>query len=34
VDTDPFDMDLDPAFHSDLDPDPVFQFDMDPNLTV
>jgi hypothetical protein len=29
---DPFDTDLDPAFHFDTDPDPAFQFVTDPDL--
>jgi hypothetical protein len=34
TDPDPFDTDLDPAFHFDTDPDPAFQFDMDPDTNV
>jgi hypothetical protein len=34
VDLDPFDMDLDPAFHFDTDLDAAFQFDTDSDLTV
>ncbi len=36
MDPDPFDTDLDPAFHFDMDWDPAFQFDtnQDPDPTV
>jgi hypothetical protein len=32
ADPDPFDTDLDPAFHFDTDLDPAFQFDTDPTV--
>jgi hypothetical protein len=34
ADPDPFDTDLDPAFHFDTDTGPAFQFDTDPDPTV